>query len=74
MIAILLAWALAGDQWATDALDRIGGPASWISLDSRVYAACEVQPRVARDLETISLLLGGWIDETEAMARNAGEP
>jgi hypothetical protein len=62
MIALILAWAIAGDAWATEAVQRIGGPAHSIWIDSQIFEC--------PDLTVLEQLGAGYIDDVEATRQN----
>lgn len=70
MIHLILLWALAGDQWAREACERIGGAVASIELDSRIWEAYKVPTGESWDLLTLEMLGAGIIDGAEATRRN----
>lgn len=66
MIALILAWALAGDAWATAAIQEIGGVTHSIWVDSVLYP----DTLEAANLLTLEKLGAGLIDDTEATQEN----
>ena len=66
MIALILAWALAGDAWATQAVQRIGGPVHSIWIDAKVYGDAWDAPLIL----TLEKLDAGLIDAEEATQEN----
>ena len=70
MLALILSWALAGDAWAREACERIGGAVGAISLDSRIMESAGCSWRDIHDMETLRMLGAGIIDDAQATARN----
>lgn len=66
MLALILSWALAGDVWATAAIQEIGGVAHSIWLDSMMYP----ETLEAANLLTLEKLGAGLIDDAEATQEN----
>lgn len=71
--ALILSWALAGDAWAREACERIGGAVGAISLETRIMEAAKCCWRSIHDMETLEMMGAGLIDDAQATARNIEE-